>query len=208
MLNLCQALLCLSLQFSNSVSDGDGSSIFLILLEIKYLSHILCGLQSIHAVTRMVQVALCRAISDWVMNSLHCLSRGGCFYTWVSIALRWRSPAVWCHAFRICIHMPTAYILLHLPGRAAGGICLSVSVLSFPVPLCWLIMKEKCNIQIKSWLGWYFREKWHLPSLNTVCTLKFYLIWITWRMMNRRQNLFCWGICVCLLIVNSLWLLK
>lgn len=117
-------------------------------------------------------------------------------------------PVVWCHAFRICIHMPTAYILLHLPGRAAGGICLSVSVLSFPVPLCWLIMKEKCNIQIKSWLGWYFREKWHLPSLNTVCTLKFYLIWITWRMMNRRQNLFCWGICVCLLIVNSLWLLK
>lgn len=147
MLNLCQALLCLSLQFSNCVSDGDGSSIFLILLEIKYLSHILCGLQSIHAVMRMVQVALCRAISDWVMNSLQCLSRGGCFYTWVSIAEMKVTclPVVWCHAFRICIHMPTAYILLLLPGRAAGGICLSVSVLSFPVPLCWLIMKEKCR---------------------------------------------------------------
>lgn len=36
----------------------------LILLEIKSLSHGLCGLQSNHAVVDMAEVALCRARSD------------------------------------------------------------------------------------------------------------------------------------------------
>lgn len=147
MLNLCQALLCLSLQFSNCVSDGDGSSIFLILLEIKYVPHSVWVAEhpccDEDGASGFVQSHI------WLSNEQFTVPE----QRWVFLYMGQHSsemkvaclPVVWCHAFRICIHMPTAYILLLLPGQAAGGICLSVSVLSFPVPLCWLIMKEKCR---------------------------------------------------------------
>lgn len=64
MLNLCQALWCLSSQLADSDNDRDGSSTFLILLENKSLPCGLRGLQSNHAVVSMIDMALCKAMSD------------------------------------------------------------------------------------------------------------------------------------------------
>lgn len=141
-------------------------------MENKSLSCCLCALQSNLAMMRMVEVALCRAISDQVNNSLWCLSGNGCIYNVGQRSSEMKVtclPVVWSHAGQpsrsafICPLLASYHSYL--------GCCrwshLAILKLSFSGPLLLQIIKEKCrimkdmshNAQIKSWQGSQQRKR-------------------------------------------------
>lgn len=126
---------------------------------------------------RMVEVALCRAISDQV-NSLCCLSGNGCIYTWVNIAdVEGHLPACgvvpcW-SAFWISAFMCPLLASYHSYLGCCRWSHLAIIILSFSGPLLLQRMKEKCRIMkdmqdysamIVDWV--VSREKWHLSRIN------------------------------------------